>query len=76
MAESADRLKQSRAALGELSRALERLEGTLAKRKGEKALAAELAAARSDYERLAGAARAVESRLDGVALRLKSVLQG
>jgi ATP/maltotriose-dependent transcriptional regulator MalT len=74
VAETEQRLAKSRAALEALETALKRLEKAYAGRKGEQALSADLAAARADYDRLATAARTVESRLDGVRERLRAVL--
>jgi hypothetical protein len=74
MANAEPRAAKSPAALQTLERSLARLERALANRKTELALAADVAEARSDYEKLAGAARGVEARLAGVRERLQDVL--
>ena len=75
MAEAADRLARSRAALERLERSLGRLERAMAARRGEQALAEELAKVRAAYDRLAATARGVEARLDGVRERLRAVVE-
>lgn len=74
MANADTRAAKSAAALQTLERSLARLEKAIAGRKTELALAADVAAARSDYEKLAGTARGVEARLAGVRGRLQDVL--
>ena len=74
MANTDARAAKSTAALQTLERSLTRLEKAVAGRKTELALAADVAAARADYERLAGTARGVEARLAGVRERLQAVL--
>jgi hypothetical protein len=74
MANTEARTPKSTAALLKLGQSLERLERALAGRKTELALAADVAQARADYEKLAGTARGVEARLAGVRERLQAVL--
>jgi len=74
MANTDTRAAKSNAALQSLERSLARLEKAITGRKTEVALAADVAAARADYNRLAGTARGVEARLAGVRARLQDVL--
>ena len=74
MANADTRAAKSAAALQTLERSLARLERAIAGRKTELALAADVAAARSDYDKLAGTAKGVEARLAGVRERLQAVL--
>jgi len=76
LAEAADRLAKSRAALDRIERALTRLDRAILGRKNEQALSEDLVGARAEYERLAKAARSVEERLGGVRERLRAVLGG
>jgi len=74
MANADSRAAKTNTALQSLERSLTRLEKAFAGRKTELALAADVAAARSDYEKLAGTARGVDARLAGVRERLQAVL--
>lgn len=74
MAEVEDRTVKSRAALQTLEASIAHLERAIAGRKGEQALADDLAAARAEYDRLAAVARGVEARLSGVRERLQAAL--
>jgi hypothetical protein len=75
MAETPARTTKSQAALAKLEAALAHLERALSGRKTELALAADVAEARADYERLAGATRGVEARLAGMREQLQTVLR-
>ena len=74
MAATDERLTKSRAALAALERSLARLESAVGARKDEQALIDDLAAARAEYDRMAGTVRAVEERLGSVRDRLRAVL--
>jgi len=74
MANTEARNAKSAVALQGLERSLARLEKAFAGRKTELALAADVAGARADYEKLAGTARGVEARLAGVRQQLQAVL--
>lgn len=67
-------LPRSRAALLQLDQALRRLETAVEQKIDDVSLADELKAVRADYIRLDDTSHLVESRLDGVVTRLKTLL--
>lgn len=66
---------RSRAAIDKLERAVMRLEGALGRPKGDLFVNDALRAAQDDYVRLEGTAQMVETRLDAVIDRLKTILE-
>jgi hypothetical protein len=68
-------LPRSQAAVDKLERAVNRLEGAMGRPHGDLFGDAEQAVSQDDYDRLDHTARLVETRLDAVIDRLKTILE-
>jgi hypothetical protein len=75
LADNINSLPRSRVAVDRLEKAVSRLEALMGSSTADLFGNAELKATRDDYTRLEEASRVVESRLDAVIGRLKTILE-